>query len=151
MWVKNLSFDLVRKEHEDKEENDVVYSNVIDSGSINEMQTITCKITTDTDLVQPSYSNVAIFDGVSTVALSSVTENCISGKEQKPEENIVEKYVLQYNTPTSKITLTQPIDINPMQVLIAVDVANTEQKYVQLGTELDYSMGRQTITPVEKQ
>ena len=150
MWVKNLSFDLVRKEHEDKEENDVVYSNVIDSGSINEMQTITCKITTDTDLVQPSYSNVAIFDGVSTVALSSVTENCISGQAQKPEENIVEKYVLQYNTPTSKITLTQPIDINPMQVLIAVDVASTEQKYVQLGTELDYSMGRQTITAVEK-
>ena len=150
MWVKNLSFDLVRKEHEDKEENDVVYSNVIDSGSINEMQTITCKITTNTDLVQPSYSNVAIFDGVSTVALSSVTENCISGQEQKPEENIVEKYVLQYNTPTSKITLTQPIDINPMQVLIAVDVASTEQKYVQLGTELDYSMGRQTITAVEK-
>ena len=150
MWVKNLSFDLVRKEHEDKEENDVVYSNVIDSGSINEMQTITCKITTDTDLVQPSYSNVAIFDGVSTVALSSVTENCISGQEQKPEENIVEKYVLQYNTPTSKITLTQPIDINPMQVLIAVDVVSTEQKYVQLGTELDYSMGRQTITAVEK-
>ena len=150
MWVKNLSFDLVRKEHEDKEENDVVYSNVIDSGSINELQTITCKITTDTDLVRPSYSNVAIFDGVSTVALSSVTENCISGQAQKPEENIVEKYVLQYNTPTSKITLTQPIDINPMQVLIAVDVASTEQKYVQLGTELDYSMGRQTITAVEK-
>ena len=150
MWVKNLSFDLVRKEHEDKEENDVVYSNVIDSGSINEMQTITCKITTDTDLIQPSYSNVAIFDGVSTVALSSVTENCISGQEQKPEENIVEKYVLQYNTPTSKITLTQPIDITPMQMLLAVDVASTEQKYVQLGTELDYSMGRQTITAVEK-
>ena len=150
MWVKNLSFDLVRKEHEDKEENDVVYSNVIDSGSINEMQTITCKITTDTDLVQPSYSNVAIFDGVSTVALSSVTENCISGQAQKPEENIVEKYVLQYNTPTSKITLTQPIDITPMQMLLAVDVVSTEQKYVQLGTELDYSMGRQTITAVEK-
>ena len=150
MWVKNLSFDLVRKEHEDKEENDVVYSNVIDSGSINELQTITCKITTDTDLVQPSYSNVAIFDGVSTVALSSVTENCISGQAQKPEENIVEKYVLQYNTPTSKITLTQPIDITPMQMLLAVDVVSTEQKYVQLGTELDYSMGRQTITAVEK-
>ena len=150
LWVKNLSFDLVRKEHEDKEENDVVYSNVIDSGSINEMLTITCKITTDTDLVQPSYSNVAIFDGVSTVALSSITENCISGQAQKPEENIVEKYVLQYNTPTSKITLTQPIDITPMQMLLAVDVASTEQKYVQLGTELDYSMGRQTITAVEK-
>ena len=150
LWVKNLSFDLVRKEHEDKEENDVVYSNVIDSGSINELQTITCKITTDTDLVQPSYSNVAIFDGVSTVALSSVTENCISGQAQKPEENIVEKYVLQYNTPTSKITLTQPIDITPMQMLLAVDVVSTEQKYVQLGTELDYSMGRQTITAVEK-
>ena len=58
--------------------------------------------------------------------------------------------MLQYNTPTSKITLTQPIDITPMQVLIAVDVADTEQKYVQLGTELDYSMGRQTITAVEK-
>ena len=42
------------------------------------------------------------------------------------------------------------MNINPMQVLIAVDVADTEQKYVQLGTELDYSMGRQTITAVEK-
>ena len=150
LWVKNLSFDLVRKGHEGKEENDVVYSNVIDSGSVNELQVITCKITTDTDLVQPSYSNVAIFDGENTVALSSVTETCISGQAQKPEENIVEKYVLQYKTPTSKITLTQPIEITPMQMLRAVDVADKTQKYVQLGTELDYSMGRQTITAVEK-
>ena len=150
LWVKNLSFDLVRKGHEGKEENDVVYSNVIDSGSVNELQTITCKITTDTDLVQPSYSNVAINDGGSIVALSSVTENYISGQAQKPEENIVEKYVMQYQTPTSKITLTQPIEITPLQMLRAVDVNDKTQKYVQLGTELDYSMGRQTITAVEK-
>ena len=152
LWVKSLTFDLVRKSHEDKEENDVVYSNVISSGSVSELQTMTCKITTDTDLVQPSYSNVGYQTSSSNgmVALSSVTEDAISGTAQKPEENIIEKFVLQYRTPTSKIKLPQPIEIAPYQIIYGVDVDSPSQKYVQLGTEIDYSMGRQTITAVEK-
>jgi hypothetical protein len=37
-----------------------------------------------------------------------------------------------------------------MQRLTGVDVEHQNIGYVQLGTEIDYAMGRQTITTVEK-
>lgn len=151
-WIKDLSIDFVRKEHENKEENDIVYENIIDSGSTQTMSDITCKITTDNPLSQPSYSTVAytLTDGGTLSALTAITEACIGNTVQKPEENIVEKYVRQYQTPTSKISLTLQEDIPPFQKLFSVDVDNQSQGYVQLGTDIDYHYSRQTITCVEK-
>ncbi len=151
-WIKDLSIDFIRKEHENKEENDIVYENVIDSGSTQQISDITCKITTDNTLAQPSYSSVAyrLNTGDTLTILSAITEACISNTPQKPEENIVEKYVLQYQTPTSKISLTLDDGIPPFQKLFAVDVDSQSQGYVQLGTEIDYYNSRQTMTCVEK-
>ena len=79
-------------------------------------------------------------------------ENLGQTQAQKPEENIIQKYVHQYSTPTKKMTLPLPIDITPLQKLYGVNVeeGKTYEGYVQLGTELDYRMGMQTITCVQK-
>lgn len=151
-WVKDLSIDFVKKGFENKTENDLTYENVVDSGSVHEMSDITVKITTDTPMAQPSYSTVAYKLNNNDILkpLSAVTEESISGAAQKPEENIVEKHVLQYNTPTSKISLTLSDSIAPFRKMYAVDVDDQEQGFVQLGTEIDYHESRQTITAVEK-
>lgn len=152
VWIKDLSIDFIRKQHESKEENDITYENVVDSGSVHEMSDITCKITTDNADAQPSYSSVAykLTNNAAMQVLSAITEASISNVPQKPEENIVEKYVLQYNTPTSKISLTLSDEITPFQKLFAVDVDDQQQGFVQLGTEIDYHNSRQIMTCVEK-
>ena len=147
-----MSIDFIRKQHESKEENDITYENIVDSGSVHEMSDITCKITTDNADAQPSYSSVAykLNNSAAMQVLSAITEASISNVPQKPEENIVEKYVLQYNTPTSKISLTLSDEITPFQKLFSVDVDDQQQGFVQLGTEIDYHNSRQKMTCVEK-
>ena len=151
-WVKDLSIDFVKKGFEGKTENDLTYENVVDSGSVHQMSDITVKITTDTPMAQASYSTVAykLSNNATLQPLSAITEPSISGVAQKPELNIVEKHVLQYNTPTSKISLTLSDSIAPFRKLYSVDVEDQTQGFVQLGTEIDYHESRQTITAVEK-
>ena len=148
MWIKDLSIKIVREGESDLgNDNDVVYENVIDECSINDMNEIKVKITTFTDQVKPSYSHMILGSGF----LQTVLETGLSNAQaQKPEENIIQKYVHQYSTPTRKFSLTLPIDIAPFQKLFGVDVDNPEDGYVQLGTEMDYAMGRQTITCIQK-
>ena len=151
-WVKDLSFDFIRKQHENKEENDITYENVIDEGSVHEMSDITCKITTDNSDAQPSYSSVAyrLSNNAELAVLSAITESSIENTPERPEDNIILKHVYQYNTPTSKISLTLSDTIPPFQKLYAVDVDDQEQGFVQLGTEIDYHNSRQKMTCVEK-
>ena len=155
-WFKNLSIKAVQtKENvEEKsglieignEDNDIVYENVIDEDAVNEISDITVKLTTSTGLTSPSYSNVIY----GSALLTTITEPSLSGEAQKPEENIVEKYVLQYNTPTKKIQTTTKLDITPFNKIYSAYVDNPDEGYVQLSTEIDYSYARQTITLVEK-
>ena len=149
-WIKDLSLKVVREGESDLgNDSDVVYENVLDECSVNEMSEIKVRITTQTDEVKPSYSHMIMGSGF----LQTVYEAAIPSTEPtalKPEENIIQKYVHQYSTPTKKITLTLDDDIKPFQKLFGVDVEALNVGYVQLGTEIDYSMGRQTITAVQK-
>lgn len=149
-WIKDLSLKVVREGESDLgNDSDVVYENVLDECSVNEMSEIKVKITTQTDEVKPSYSHMILGSGF----LHTVYEAAIPSTEPtalKPEENIIQKYVHQYSTPTKKITLTLDDGIKPFQKLFGVDVEALNVGYVQLGTEIDYSMGRQTITAVQK-
>lgn len=151
-WIKDLSFDFIRKFHESKEENDITYENVVDGESVHEFGDIACKITTDNSDAQPSYSSVAykLSNNDTMHVLSAITEDSIEGTPERPEDNIVLKYVYQYNTPTAKISLSLSDEIPPFQKLFAVDVEDTSQGFVQLGTEIDYHMSRQRMTCVEK-
>lgn len=149
-WVKDLSFKIVEQGQDtEQEENDVIYENVIDTDAINELGEITVKLTTFTEHAKPSYSHVVYHRGNITDFLLNVTEDALSGTAQKPEENIVEKYVNQYSTPTKKIQATQTMDITPLDKIYNADVDNPTDAYVPLGGEIDYAAGRQTITMLQ--
>jgi len=148
-WIKDLSLKCVREGESDLgNDSDVVYENEINECSVNEMDEIRVKITTFTNEVQPSYSHMILGSGF----LESVLEESLGDNEepQKPEENIIQKYVHQYQTPTKKMTLPLVINITPLQKLTGVDVDMPTDGYVQLGTDIDYRMAMQTITCVEK-
>lgn len=154
-WIKDLSLKIVQDgQEEGGNENDIIYENVIDECSVNDMQEIKVKITTHSYDVKPSYSDMIYVPTGATgtpVFLKGIYEAALHDNlAQKPEENIIQKYVHQYGTQTKKITLTLSSDISPMQRLTGVDIENPNIGYVQLGTEIDYAMGRQTITTVEK-
>ena len=147
-WISDLSLTVVREGESDLgNDSDVVYESVMDECSINDMSEIRVRITTFTDAVKPSYSHMIMGSdflyGVLEESLGNTTA-------QKPEENIIQKYVHQYKTPTKKITLPLSVSIKPFQKLYGVNVDDATEGYVQLGTELDYRMGRQTITAVQK-
>ena len=147
-WISDLSLTVVREGESDLgNDSDVVYENVIDECSINDMSEIRVRITTFTDKVKPSYSHMIKGSGFLTGILEQALGNTA---EQKAEENIIQKYVHQYETPTKKITIPLPVGIAPFQKLFGVNVDDTSEGYVQLGTEIDYRIGRQTITAVQK-
>lgn len=149
-WIKDLSLKVVREGESDLgNDSDVIYENVMNECSINELPEIRVRVTTLNESVKPSYSHMLLGDGF----LEAVKEeNLGQTQAQKPEENIIQKYVHQYSTPTKKMTLPLPIDITPLQKLYGVNVeeGKTYEGYVQLGTELDYRMAMQTITCVQK-
>lgn len=147
-WIKDLSLKCVREGESDLgNDSDCVYENEINACSINELDEIRVKITTFTDKVQPSYSHMLLGSGF----LLTIFEEALGNtEEQKPEENIIQKYVHQYQTPTKKFTLPLDISISPLQKLTGVDIDMPTDGYVQLGTEIDYRMAMQTITCVEK-
>lgn len=151
-WIKDLSLKIVQEGQEDGgNDSDVIYENVIDECSVNDMQEIKVKITTHSYEVKPSYSDMIYTNAETPTFLMGIYEAALHDNlAQKPEENIIQKYVHQYGTQTKKITLTLSSDISPMQRLTGVDVEHQNIGYVQLGTEIDYAMGRQTITTVEK-
>lgn len=152
-WLKDLSIKVVESGQDvEKQESDVIYENIIDEKSINELSDITVKLTSFVPYNKPSYSNVIAVatDSAPATFLEGLKEDCLSGVFQKPEENIVERYVSQYDTPTKSVTLSLDSSVSPLQAFKGVDVDNLEQKYCALGSEIDYAMDRQTITVVEK-
>ena len=151
-WIKDLSLKVVQEGQEDGgNDADVIYENEIDECSINDLSEIRVRITTHSYNVKPSYSDMIYLDNGTPRFLMGIYEASLhNDTAEMPEQNIIHKYVHQYQTKTKKITLTLPDTISPMQRLTGVDVENPNIGYTQLGTELDYAMGRQTITCVEK-
>lgn len=152
-WISDLSLKCVQ-EGQDGEGNDsdVVYENEISGCSVNELNEIRVRLTTHVDSVKPSYSHVIWTGGGNNEFLTGIKDEALgNATPQKPEENIIQRYVHQYSTPTKKITLTIDSDINPFQKIVGADVDNPNTGYVQLGTEIDYRMGRQTMTIIEKE
>ena len=151
-WMKDLSLKVVREGESDLgNDSDVLYENVICGCSVNELSEIKVKVTTFTEKVRPSYSHMLYGSGfLHTVLEESLWATPQDYTYQRPEENIITKYVHQYSTPTKKMTLPLPIDIDPFQKLYGVNVEDLNEGYVQLGTDMDFRMAMQTITAVQK-
>lgn len=150
-WISDFSIKLCEKGQDiEKLDSDVVYENVIDVDSINEFGEIDFKFTTWHPNIKPSYSNVVTWVNGERVHLTSIKESNLSNSEQTPEENMIERYVLQYQTPTKKITHSLPIDgITPFDRIGGLDISNEATAFMALGAELDYANGIQRITYIQ--
>ena len=82
--------------------------------------------------------------------LEKIKEANLTGQEQTAEENMIERYVLQYRTPTKKISHSLPISgITPFDKIGGLDVERPTASFMQLGTEMDYATGIQKITYIQ--
>ena len=152
-WISDMSLKcMYANQDAEGNESDVIYENVISACSVNELNEIRVRITTFKEGIKPSYSHMGYraSSGSRIGFLKAVTEDALGVTNQKCEQNIIQKYVHQYSTPTKKISLTIPDSVSPLQKLYGVDVDNISKGYVQLGAEIDYGMSRQTITAIEK-
>lgn len=151
-WVKDLSIKCVQGgQDSDQEDSDVVYENIIDSQSINELDEIALKFTTYTEMTKPAYSNVIYYNGTTNKLLETITEPALADSTaQKPEENIIEKYVEQYNKPTKQFSIPLDLTVSPFDKIFYADVKNGTQGYCVLGSSIDYTMDTQTLTLEEK-
>ncbi|MBO7323331.1 MAG: hypothetical protein J6U51_07100 [Bacteroidales bacterium] len=153
-WLSDLSFRVYRKgesEADNGSENDFIISNVVTGCGVMEMSEINLKITTAGEKSKASWSDCVLMSGTSNTLLSQVREPSISGNTaQSPEWNIVQKYVDQYSKQTKKISITLPVSITQFTRLENLDVDNPNDKYVILGSEIDYHNGEQRITAIKK-
>lgn len=150
-WVSDFSIKLCEKGQDiEKLDNDVVYENVIDGDSINDFGELTFKLTTWHPNIKPSFSNVVTWVNQERVMLETITEASLTNQAQTAEENTIERYVLQYQTPTKKISHSLPYDgITPFDRINGLDVEKPTNYFMQLGTEIDYSRSIQKITYIQ--
>lgn len=153
-WLKDLSIKCVQvgADGNEEDESDVLYENIIDTDAVSTLDDITVKLTTASELTKPSYSNVIYYYNNTNSLLATVKEKCINGNQenpngipQKPEENIVEKYVTQYSTTTKQIDMTLTMDVTPFNLITGIDVESPSRRFVQLSTEIDYKRNAQEI------
>ena len=147
-WMKDLSIKCVQvgQDGEEQEENDVTYENVIDVDAVSELGDIKVKLTTSTDLTKPSYSHVIYYNGSTNTLLTAVKEDNIEDAvAQKPEENIIQKYVQQYSTSTKQFQMTLDTSFTPFDVVSNLDVDSPGKRFIPLSTEIDYKAQSQEI------
>ena len=150
-WVSDLALTIHNKQaSESDKDSDVVYGgeDTIDNDSILELNEIKTRFTTFAGNQQLSYSNVG--DAVSGGFLTGITEPYLipSYVSQKPEQNLITRFVNQYSTQTIKEQLTVKNNIAPYQKIYDSYWSDTKH-FVWNGTEIDLAAGSQTITIVE--
>lgn len=142
VWVKSLDVQFATKGSEIHDISDVLYQNVIDSGSVNTLSDITCKFTTYPGEGKHSYSNVALDGNL----INNVIRLGTDGIENKCEENIIKVFTNQYSTPTIKQTMTLKSYINPLSV---IKDPVLDKYFGIMGTTIDYANNSQTMTLIE--
>ena len=142
-WVKDLDVSFYTKMQLNYDLSDVLYENIIDSGSTNTLSDITCKVTTYPGEGAHSYSSVGL-DGRLLTNIKKVGTDDVANL---PEENIVKAYTNQYNTPTIRQTLTLQSYISPFSYVR--DDTLGGKIFSVLGTTIDYAKDSQTMTLLE--
>lgn len=152
VWIKDLDVKLVQKgQSSENNEGDMIYENVINEDAVSELSDITCKLTSYTSGVAPSYSTVMYSKNGIVAPLSGFVDNS-SIEARAGEENIIEKYVHEYQHQTRKITYTldnNKSGLRPWSRFTYYDPEEPNQMYVVLGNEIDYQKGTNTITAIE--
>lgn len=141
-WIKGFTTKLVTKGAENTDLSDIVYENVIDEYSVNELSDITLKITTYPNEGQHSYSNV----GYKSELLDKVMKVGLDDEASLMEENIVKKYVNQYSTNT--ITQNMTLNLKATPVSRIKDTESGVYFHV-CGQEIDYATASQRVFMIE--
>ena len=141
-WVKDLKIGFATKGKDIYDNSDVLYENVINSGSVNTLSEITCKFTTYPGEGMHSYSSVGLDSGL----LNNIIRLGLDGVANKPEENIIKAYSNQYSSPTIKQNFTLNMTATPISMVKDPVLG----KYFNiLGGEIDYAAGSQRLTLIE--
>lgn len=150
-WISDLVVKIVERGQDvEKQDNDIVYENVVDENSISEATEIEFKLTTYNENTKPSYSNVILITGDTREFLLTIKDRGLSSAEQNAEENCIERFVNQYSTPTKQLSVTLT-DNHNTQTYNGIITPFTCQDtiYFPLGAEIDYANSRETITLIE--
>lgn len=151
-WIKDLSVKVYREGQDadmTEEESDYVVTNVINAGSVQEMNAIEFKITTATDASNPAWSD-CIYSGSTKHLVSEVVETAMGITGNTPEMNTVQKYVDQYSVLTKRISYQVPLTFQMYDRFTGIDVENPSDLYVALGTEIDFKEGTQRLEMIKR-
>lgn len=142
VWITSFSLTMAR-DGSPAEDTDIVYENVIDEANVNELDEVTFKINTAVAGAKPSYS----FAEKATGGWFGGWKQTSTGSEFFcPEQQWIQKQVEHFSTPRREIKLTLSTDVLPYG---RVHEGYTGKEYAVMGTEVDYSNCRQTITMKE--
>lgn len=149
-WIKDLKLNFTTRDSENYDTADVLYENIIDSGSVNTLSDVTCKLTTYPGNGMHSYSTVG---GNGKRVLTGIKKTAYDNDFHKPEELIIMAYTNQYKTPTVKQTMTLAYEggandrIGPMSRL--KDLTLDGKYFTILGQTIDFANGSQEVTMIE--
>lgn len=127
--------------------NDVVFENVIDEQSLNELSPIELDITTYPGKGKMSYSHI----GHRNKLMQNTRDIYIHGENQPEEHNLIERYVHQFSTKTCVKELDLDINqVKPYWEFIDTYDDNDEYKpYIVLGERRDFYLGVDSVTLME--
>lgn len=143
--------------YSDVNDTDTIYTNVIDTGFVNELDEIKFKICT-WDNKKPNYSAVAYYNGSSLQYLDKTYNiacksgesgwNGSTGSGFRQEEHFIYRLVNQYSTPSIKLTLNLRND-NKVYGLYN-DTTLTGKDFIVDSINIDWKMNKQEIKIIEK-
>ena len=142
VWITDFSLTMAR-DGNPAEDKDITYENIIDEENINELDEEEFKVNTAVDGSKPSYSFVMNtsggYFGIYKQWATSYQYLC-------PEEQWIAKQLEHFSAPRKQISLTLSDSIYPFA---RIKEGWTGKEYAVMGTEVDYSNCRQTITMKE--
>ena len=156
-WIKDLKIDFTTKDSEVYDLSDIIYENVINSGSVNTLSSVNLKITTYPGHGMHSYSNVALdgqlLTGFRKEGLYNPNYEPVDEEDarnygvNKPEENIIKAYANQYSTATIKQDITISDYISPFS---RIKDPSLDGKYFGIiGATIDYANESQRVSLIE--
>ena len=142
VWITDFSLTMAR-DGNPAEDKDITYENVIDDENLNALDEEEFKINTAVYGSKPSYSFVMNTSGG---YFDLYKQWATSYQYLCPEEQWIAKQVEHFSVPRRQISLTLSDSIYPFA---RIKEGWTGKEYAVMGTEVDYSNGRQTITMKE--
>lgn len=142
VWITDFSLTMAR-DGNPAEDKDITYENVIDDENLNALDEEEFKINTAVKGSKPSYSFVMNTSGG---YFDLYKQWATSYQYLCPEEQWIAKQVEHFSVPRRQISLTLSDSIYPFA---RIKEGWTGKEYAVMGTEVDYSNGRQTITMKE--